>query len=95
MAKTYYTYILASKRNGTLYVGVTSDIVNRTDQHRDNTGGSFTEKYSVHSLVYFEQTDSIEAAIYREKQLKHWNRAWKIKLIEKSNPEWKDLTDDF
>ena len=93
--KTYYVYILASKRNGTLYIGVTSDLLRRTDQHLRGTTGSFTSKYSVKKLVYFEATDSIEEAIYREKQLKHWNRAWKIELIEKENPEWLDLTDDL
>ena len=95
MAKTYYTYILASKQNDTLCVRVTSDIIHRVNQHHNGTEGSFTDKYSVHKLVYFEQTDSIGAAIYREKQLKHWNRAWKLELIEKYNPTWKDLTDDF
>ena len=95
MAKTYFTYILASEQNGTLYTGVTSDIVNRLDQHRDGNEGSFTDKYSVHMLVYYEKTDSIEAAIHREKQLKHWNRAWKIELIEENNPKWKDLSNDF
>ena len=95
MAKTYYTYILASKQNDTLCVRVTSDIIHRMDQHHNGAEGSFTDKYSVHKLVYFEQTDSIEAAIYREKQLKHWNRAWKLELIERNNSTWKDLTDDF
>ncbi len=93
--KSYYTYILASKKNGTLYIGVTSDLVTRTDQHQQNSTQGFTQKYGVHKLVYFEQTNSIEEAIYREKQLKHWNRDWKIELIEKDNPEWKDLSDDF
>ena len=93
--KSYYTYILASKKNGTLYIGVTSDLVRRTDQHQQNSNQSFTQKYTVHRLVYFEETDSIEEAIYREKQLKHWNREWKIELIEKDNPEWRDLTDDL
>lgn len=95
MAKTYYVYILASRRNGTLYIGVTSDIAIRADQHRSGTEGSFTKKYSVNDLVYFEQTSSVESAISREKQLKHWNRSWKIKLIEKSNPKWKDLSNEF
>ncbi len=93
--KTYYVYILASKRNGTLYVGVTSDLIRRSDQHSDSATEGFTKKYGVKKLVYFEETNSIEAAIYREKQLKHWNRAWKIELIENDNPDWKDLTDDF
>ena len=92
--KSYYVYILASKRNGTLYIGVTSDLTKRIDQHKNSTKG-FTQKYNVKRLIYFEETNSIEAAIYREKQLKHWNRAWKIELIEKDNPEWKDLTADL
>ncbi len=93
--KTYYVYILASQKNGTLYIGVTSDLVKRTDQHKIHEVKSFTQKYRVSRLVYFEETTSIEEAIYREKQLKHWNRAWKIELIENNNPEWKDLTDDL
>lgn len=95
MAKTYHTYILASERNGTLYVGVTSNILNCMDQHRGSTKGLFADKYNVDKLVYYEETVSIEAAINREKQLKHWNRAWKMELIEEHNPTWKDLTDEF
>jgi len=89
--KIYYIYILASERNGTLYIGVTSDITKRLTQHKSHETKGFTQKYKVDKLVYFEQTNSIETAISREKQLKHWNRTWKIELIEKDNPNWKDL----
>lgn len=92
---SYYIYILASKRNGTLYIGITSDITRRVGEHIQGTPGSFTNKYGVKQLVYFEETGSVEAAIYREKQLKHWNRDWKVELIEKVNPAWKDLSIDF
>ena len=87
----YYIYILASKKNGTLYVGVTSDLIKRIYEHKNNLIEGFTRKYSVHNLVYFETTESIESSIMREKQLKKWNRTWKINLIEKSNPDWNDL----
>jgi putative endonuclease len=80
--KPFYVYILCSKRNGTLYIGVTSDLVE-----------GFTKKYKVHQLIWFEEHPSPETAIIREKQLKKWNRGWKLKLIEKSNPEWIDLYD--
>ncbi len=84
-------YILASKPNGTLYIGVTSDLVKRTWQHKNNIIEGFTSKYDVHMLVYFEQFDSIVDALMREKQLKTWQRRWKIRLIEKRNPQWQDL----
>ena len=87
----YYVYILASKKNGTLYIGVTSDLIKRVYEHKNELVESFTQKYAIHNLVYFEITESIESAIMREKQLKKWNRAWKINLIEKSNPGWNDL----
>lgn len=87
----YYVYILASKRHGTLYIGVTSDLVKRIYEHKNDLVEGFTNKYAVHVLVYFETTESVESAIAREKQLKKWNRAWKIRLIGKSNPEWRDL----
>lgn len=90
----YYIYILASKKNGTLYIGVTSDLVRRIYEHKNDLVEGFTRKYGIHNLVYFEATESIESAIMREKQLKKWNRAWKINLIEKSNPAWKDLYPD-
>jgi len=91
MEKHYYTYILASKRNGTLYVGVTSDLIKRVWQHRNNLVDGFTQKYGVHKLVYFEQHGDIERAIHREKRLKEWQRKWKLELIEKNNPSWRDL----
>ena len=84
-------YILASDRNGTLYIGVTSDIGRRISEHRSNIVGGFTQKYDVHRLVYVEFHDEIADAISREKQIKKWRRAWKLELIEKSNPTWRDL----
>lgn len=87
-----YVYILASKKNGTLYVGVTSDLIKRVYQHKNGLAKvGFTKKYSVHLLVYFESVEDINSGIQREKQLKNWHRDWKIKLIEKNNPNWKDL----
>lgn len=91
MDARYAVYILASRRNGTLYIGVTSDLLRRVDQHRAKAVPGFTQRYDVGRLVYFERYGEISEAIAREKQLKGWNRAWKIKLIEQSNPEWHDL----
>ena len=91
MAKQYYVYILASKRNGTLYIGVTENLVRRIYEHRNNLIEGFTKKYSIHLLVYFETTNDVNSAILREKQLKKWERKWKLNLIEGKNPEWKDL----
>ena len=88
-------YLLASQRNGTLYVGVTSHLVKRLWEHKNDAVEGFTEKYGVHRLVYFELHDTMPAAIQREKQIKKWNRAWKINLIEKVNPEWNDLWPDI
>ena len=88
-------YILASKRNGTLYIGVTSDLVARLHQHREGTVPGFTSQYDVHRLVWFEQLATMDAAITREKRLKKWNRAWKLRLIEESNPQWRDLAVDL
>ena len=84
-------YILASQRNGTLYIGVTSHLVQRIWQHKNDLIEGFTEKYGVYGLVYFELLDDMPSAITREKQLKKWNRAWKLALIEKQNPTWQDL----
>lgn len=89
--KSYFVYILASKRNGTLYIGVTNDLIRRVYEHKQDLVDGFTKRYQVHNLVYFETTSSIDGAIRREKQIKKWNRAWKIDLIEKNNLEWKDL----
>ncbi len=85
------TYIMASKPNGTLYVGVTSNLIQRVYQHKNNLGEGFTQKYSVHHLVYFELHADMYAAITREKQIKKWNRQWKINLIQSQNPKWLDL----
>lgn len=87
----YYVYILASKKNGTLYIGVTSDLIKRVFEHKNDLAEGFTKKYGVHQLVYFEQTSDVNSAITREKQMKKWRREWKIELIEEKNPEWKDL----
>lgn len=95
MAKQPCVYILASQRNGTLYVGVTSDLVRRIWEHKNDVGDGFTKKYSVHLLVYFEQCEDMMASISREKQIKKWNREWKIELIESMNPEWRDLWADI
>ncbi len=91
----YYVYILASKKNGTLYIGVTNDLVRRTYEHRNGMIEGFTKKYNVKFLVYYEVHQDINEAIKREKALKKWLRRWKIELIEKGNPEWKDLYDDI
>ncbi len=91
MPKQPCVYILASKRNGTLYTGVTSDLVKRVWEHQQNLVEGFTRRYGVHALVYFERHNDMEEAIRREKQLKKWNRAWKLALIERQNPEWADL----
>ncbi|MDZ7585995.1 MAG: GIY-YIG nuclease family protein [Thiobacillus sp.] len=88
-------YILASKRNGTLYTGVTSDLVKRIWQHKNNLADGFTQKYSVHMLVYYELADEMTAAISREKQIKGGSRARKLALIESMNPGWRDLYDDI
>ena len=90
-----YVYILASQYNGTLYTGVTSDLAKRIYQHKNALVGGFTKKHSVDKLVYFEQHDDIKEAITRERQIKKWNRTWKIKLIEKDNPDWDDLYDNI
>jgi putative endonuclease len=86
-------YILASKRNGTLYIGVTSNLASRIEGHRAGLVGGFTEKYGVKTLVYFELHADMYEAISREKRLKKWSRAWKVELIERGNPEWRDLSD--
>jgi putative endonuclease len=88
-------YILASKRNGTLYVGVTSNLPARIWQHREDVIDGFTKRYKVHNLVWFELHEAMEPAITREKLIKAWKRCWKIELIEKSNPYWRDLYPDI
>jgi putative endonuclease len=87
----YFVYLLASRQRGTLYVGVTNDLIRRGHEHRTAAVAGFTQRYGVHLLVWYEATPSIEAAIAREKQIKNWKREWKIALIEASNPQWLDL----
>lgn len=94
MAKNFCVYIVASGRNGTLYIGVTSDLPKRAWQHRVKVADGFTRRYGVDKLVWFEQHSEAESAIRREKQLKEWKRAWKLELIEKSNPDWRDLFEE-
>ena len=91
MERCYWVYILASTIGGTLYVGVTNNLVRRVYEHKVGLADGFTKKYRIHRLVYFEQFGDIEAAILREKRLKRWDRAWKIRLIEELNPNWDDL----
>lgn len=93
--KCYYVYILASKRNGTLYVGVTGNLVKRIYEHKSNLADGFTKRYDVKKLVWFDQTKDVSSAITREKQIKKWNRQWKIDLIEENNPNWHDLYEDI
>ena len=90
-ARSFYVYILASRIGGTLYIGVTNDLIRRVYEHKTATAESFTKDYDVNRLVYFECFEDIEAAIHREKRLKKWTRAWKIALIEQDNPDWIDL----
>ena len=87
----YYIYILTSKPYGTLYISVTNDLVRRVWEHKNDFVEGFTRKYGIHTLIYYEQCENIESAITREKQLKKWKRRWKLDLIEKMNPGWKDL----
>ena len=91
--KSFYVYMLCSKRNGTLYTGVTSDLIKRIYEHKNELVDGFTKQYSVHTLVWYEVHDTIEMAIQREKQIKKWERSWKLRLIEENNPDWQDLND--
>jgi len=91
MEKRGYVYIMASKRNGTLYLGVTSDLLKRAAEHRDGIIEGFSKRYGCKTLVWYEIHDRIDYAIRREKQLKEWQRAWKLRLIEEMNPDWNDL----
>jgi putative endonuclease len=91
MNKQPAVYILASKKNGTLYIGVTSNLVKRVWEHKNRLVAGFTRRYSVHQLVWYEMHDTVESAITREKRIKEWKRQWKIELIEQSNPGWQDL----
>ena len=93
--QTYYVYIMAGRRNGTLYIGVTNDLIRRVYAHKNDLVEGFTDKYRVHKLVYWEATENVEAAIEREKQLKKWKRQWKLALIEEHNAYWRDLYDEL
>jgi putative endonuclease len=93
--KQYYVYILASKRNGTLYIGISSNLLDRVYKHKKGVYDGFTKKYKVNKLVYYEVYADVREAINREKQLKNWKREWKIELIEKDNPTWRDLFNDL
>ena len=92
--RRYYVYVLASERNGTLYVGVTNDIARRLEEHRNRLVPGFTRKYGINRLVHCELFESVSAAIQREKTLKKWPRKWKLDLIESTNPQWRDLSED-
>jgi putative endonuclease len=93
--KTGYVYILANRKNGTLYTGVTSDLIRRVSEHKSDTIEGFTKRYKIHDLVYFESTENMLSAIARETCIKRWLRKWKMELIEKDNPEWNDLYPDI
>ena len=92
---SFYVYILASRRNGTLYIGMTDDIARRVRMHREGMLPGFTKEYNVKILVWYEVHETRESAFTRERAMKKWNRVWKIELIQKMNPEWRDLYDDF
>ena len=89
----YFVYIMASKRHGTLYIGMTSDLIKRVYENKNDLVEGFTKRYGVHTLVYYEAGEDFDSVLQREKQLKSWNRDWKIQLIEKINPTWSDLSD--
>jgi putative endonuclease len=91
----YFVYLTASKRNGTLYLGVTRDLVRRTYEHKAKATKGFTARHDVSSLVWFEPHTDVEAAILREKEIKKWRRSWKLELIEKENPQWRDLCEEI
>ena len=93
--RQYYIYIMANKRNGTIYTGMTNDLVRRVFEHRNDLLECFTKRYQTHLLVYYEYTNDVDDALHREKQLKDWHRKWKLELIEGMNPDWKDLWDEI
>ncbi len=93
--KSGFVYIMSNKRDGILYVGVTSDLLKRAYEHRSGLVAGFTKRYGLKLLVWFEQHDDIRSAIQREKMMKHWSRSWKVQLIHGANPEWRDLYDEF
>ena len=90
-----YVYIMASQRNGTLYIGVTNDLVRRVTEHREGKIEGFTQRYDIKMLVWYEQTERMDDAIAQEKRMKEWQRDWKIQLIEKTNPDWQDLYEEI
>ncbi len=93
--KTFFIYILAGKKNGTLYIGMTNNLIKRVYEHKHGLVDGYTKKYNLHKLAYSQKADCFMRAITREKQLKKWKREWKIELIEKNNPMWKDLYDEI
>jgi len=93
--KQFYVYVLSNKRNGTLYTGVTSDLLKRVYEHKNDLVDGFTKKYGIHNLVWYEKHESAESAITREKQIKKWNRSWKLNLIDSFNPLWTDLFEEL
>ncbi|ADJ22113.1 Excinuclease ABC C subunit domain protein [Hyphomicrobium denitrificans ATCC 51888] len=95
MERRFYIYIMANKRNGTIYIGVTNDLARRVYEHREGLVKGFTSRYGLKSIVYYEAFDSVSLAIQRETSLKRWPRRWKLALIEKANPQWKDLVDEI
>ncbi len=95
MTKKYFVYLLSTKKNGTLYIGVTNDLLKRVFEHKSKSVAGFTKKYNITRLVWFDETSDVKEAIGKEKQMKKWKRAWKVRLIEESNPSWKDLYDDL
>lgn len=95
MRMSYWVYILASERNGTLYVGVTNDLRRRVWEHKEGVGAAYTRKYNVTRLVFFEEHSDIDRAIEQEKRIKRWRRKWKLDLIERGNPDWRDLFEDL
>jgi len=95
MEKLPCVYIVASQRNGTLYVGVTSDLIKRVWEHKNNLIEGFTKRYGIHILVWYERHETMESAIAREKAIKEWERRWKLEIIERGNPEWRDLYSDL
>jgi putative endonuclease len=93
--KSFYVYILTNKPNGVLYIGVTSDLQRRIQEHKEKSLGGFSSKYNADQLVYFEMTTDVATAIAREKQLKNWHREWKVNLIKAENPQWRDLSEEL
>jgi putative endonuclease len=91
----YFVYIMASSRNGTLYIGFTEDLLKRVYEHKNDLADGFTKRHGVHMLVYYEACEGREGALWREKQLKKWNRRWKLELVERANPRWRDIYEDL